>query len=75
MVIPAGKFKATCLKLMDQVNLTGEEIIVTKHGHPVAKLVRVDAEVARHTFGFLSDQTAIYGDLVEPTGEQWDADV
>ena len=39
------------------------------------RLVRVHAEVERHTFGLLSDQTVIYGDLVEPTGEQWDADV
>ena len=75
MVIPAGKFKATCLKLMDEVNRTGEEVVITKHGRPVAKLVPVDAGVARRPFGLLSDQTVIYGDIIEPSGEQWEADV
>ena len=38
MEIAAGQFKAQCLQLMDQVKLTHEEIIITKHGRPVAKL-------------------------------------
>jgi len=74
MVIPAGKFKAVCLKLMDEVGRTGEEVVITKRGRPVAKLVPVDAGQPRPTFGLLSDQTAIYGDIVEPTGERWEAD-
>lgn len=74
MVIPAGKFKAVCLKLMDEVGRTGEEVVITKWGRPVAKLVPVDATQRRPTFGLLSDQTALYGDIVEPTGEVWEAD-
>jgi prevent-host-death family protein len=34
----AGEFKATCLKLMDRVEETGEEIIITERNRPVAKL-------------------------------------
>ena len=74
MIIPAGKFKATCLQLMDQVNRTGEEIVITKHGKPVARLVPVDPQAPRQTFGLLADQTEVYGDIVEPTGQTWDAD-
>ena len=74
MVIPAGKFKATCLQLMDRVKRTGEEIVITKRGQPVARLVPVDTTTLHSTFGLLSDQTAIYGDIVEPPGERWDAD-
>ena len=74
MIVPAGKFKATCLKVMDEISRTGEEIVITKHGRPVAKLVPVDADVARPTFGLLADQTAIYGDIVEPIDEAWEAD-
>jgi antitoxin (DNA-binding transcriptional repressor) of toxin-antitoxin stability system len=59
---------------MDQVSRTGEGIIVTKHGKPVARLVPMDAQTPRHTFGLLSDQTEIYGDIVEPTDESWHAD-
>ena len=32
MQIPAGEFKSKCLKLMDQVRDTHEEIVITKHG-------------------------------------------
>jgi prevent-host-death family protein len=39
MQIPAGEFKAKCLKLMDQVARSGVPIVITKHGKPVAKLV------------------------------------
>ncbi len=39
--IPAGEFKAKCLKLMDEVQQTGQEVIITKRGKPVARLVPV----------------------------------
>jgi prevent-host-death family protein len=41
MKLAAAKFKATCLELMDRVASTGEEVVITKHGKPVAKLVAV----------------------------------
>lgn len=37
MQISAAKFKANCLKLMDEVSKTNKEIIITKYGKPVAK--------------------------------------
>jgi prevent-host-death family protein len=40
--IPAAKFKAQCLALLDRV--TPEDIVITKHGKPVARLVAIDAE-------------------------------
>jgi prevent-host-death family protein len=73
MIIAAGEFRTVCLKLMDEVKRTGEEIVITKHGQPVAKLVPV-TDTRRQTFGLLSDQTVIYGDLVEAIGEEWEAD-
>ena len=73
MVIAAGKFKAICLKLMDEVNHTGEEVVITKHGQPVAKLVPIGTQTRRHSFGLLSDQTVVYGDLIEPIDEEWEA--
>jgi len=38
----AGKFKAECLAVMDEVSQTGEAVLITKHGKPVAKLVAPD---------------------------------
>ena len=37
--IPATRFKAECLQLLDEVADSGETIIVTKRGKPVARLL------------------------------------
>ncbi|MEX1104116.1 MAG: type II toxin-antitoxin system Phd/YefM family antitoxin, partial [Dehalococcoidia bacterium] len=36
--MPAGEFKAKCLALLDEVAETGEELVVTKRGKPVARV-------------------------------------
>ena len=43
-LIPAGEFKAHCLKLMDEVQAQRKSIIITKRGKPIAKLVPYDDE-------------------------------
>ena len=40
--IPAGEFKAKCLALLDEVRDKDEEIIVTKRGKAVARLVPIE---------------------------------
>lgn len=35
----ASEFKAKCLKLMDEVADSGNEIVITKNGQPVSRLV------------------------------------
>ena len=40
--VGAAKFKAECLALLDHVAATGEEIVVTKRGKPVARVVPVE---------------------------------
>lgn len=73
MSIPAAVFKAECLKLMDEVARTGQPIVITKHGRPVAQLVPVPAE-PESLFGYMSDTVTIKGDVVGPTAEPWEAD-
>lgn len=36
--VPAGEFKAHCLRLMDDVAETGAAIVVTKHRRPVVRV-------------------------------------
>ena len=38
-IVPISKFKATCLSLLDRVNKTGQPILVTKKGEPIAQVV------------------------------------
>ena len=70
--IAAGKFKAECLALMDEVQAKRQPILITKHGKPVAKLAPVEQE-KDEIFGFLRGQGAITGDIVSPalTKEEW----
>ena len=39
MKITATAFKARCLRLLDEVSRTGEELVILKRGRPVARLV------------------------------------
>ena len=71
--VPATAFKAHCLELMDHVRETGQEVVVTKHGKPVAKLVPVPAPAGRG-FGCMRGTVLWYGDVVSPTGDWWDAE-
>jgi prevent-host-death family protein len=73
MDIPAGQFKAHCLKLLDLVDEKRAEIIVTKRGRPVAKVVPVQADSPRRLLGYLEGSVTIVGDIVQPVGEPWEA--
>ena len=70
--IPAGSFKAECLRLMDEVALRRKPIIITKRGKPVAKLVPVD-ERAPDVFGCMAGTVKIHGDIIEPIDVEWEA--
>ena len=74
MNISAGEFKAKCLKLMDDVQKSQREIIITKYGKPVAKLVPVkDSKGPKSIVGILEGTMKIHGDLIAPTEERWKA--
>lgn len=68
--IAAGEFKARCLQLMEEVNETGIEIVITKRGRPVAKLVPVE-EKKLSPFGWMKGTVKIHGDIVSPD-EDWE---
>ena len=72
--IAAGKFKATCLGLLDEVQRERKEIVITKRGKPVARIVPVEAEKIPNLFGRMKGSVEILGDIVSPIGEIWDAE-
>lgn len=61
----ASAFKARCLKVMNEVQATGEPVIVTKRGKPVAKVVPVESE-KNDLFGFMAGKFKIVGDIEAP---------
>jgi prevent-host-death family protein len=73
-VIGAGEFKQRCLSLLDEVGASGEPIVITKRGKPVAQLMAVPPERPQDWRGALSAQGRITGDLVAPAAESdWHA--
>jgi prevent-host-death family protein len=69
--IPAGEFKAKCLALMDEVERTGEPLVITKRGKPVARLV-AERPRPESVFGLMKDSVVIKGDIISPLAEPWE---
>ncbi len=63
--MPAGEFKAKCLALLDEVSITGEELIVTKRGKPVAKVAAVETAEPATLIGSVRWEK----DIVSPVDE------
>jgi prevent-host-death family protein len=69
--VNAARFKAECLALLDDVAATGQTIIVTKRGKPVARVVPVEEPPSlRGSVTYLVDDD----ELIAPLGEAWDAE-
>ncbi len=69
----ASEFKAKCLALMDEIAESGEEIVITKRGKPVAKLGPCEPEPV-DWFGRDRDIIQIHGDIISPIDVEWEAE-
>ena len=67
--VGAAEFKARCLALIDEVAKTGHEVIVTKRGKPVARLIPLEPEK------LLRGSVRVLGDIVGPVDDpdDWEA--
>ena len=68
--IPAGEFKAKCLALLDEVRDKNEEIIVTKRGKAVARVVPMEKKERRSLVGSLLWQA---DDIITPDDDWQEA--
>ena len=67
--IPATRFKAECLQLLDEVADSGETIVVTKRGKPVARLLPLEPpESLEGSVTFLVDDE----EFIAPLYSDWD---
>ena len=69
----ASEFKAKCLKLMDEVAESGEEIVITKNGRPVSRLAPYRKQPPA-PFGRDRHLIRILGDIESPIEEEWEAE-
>jgi prevent-host-death family protein len=71
MTIKASEFKAKCLKLMDEVQRTGDAVIITKNGRPVARLESA-GPARRPLRGLHKGRAEILGDIISPLDVEWE---
>lgn len=65
--VPIGRFEVRCLEMLDEVARTGRSIVVTRRGHPVARVVPITCAPD------LRGSVVTQRDLVTPVGEPWEA--
>jgi len=67
MQINITKFKTHCLRLLEEVHSTGEELVIHRNGKP---LVRVIPEKPERPWMALRHRGRLVGDPFEPVIEQ-----
>ena len=77
MEISAVEFRANCFKILDQVKLTRTEVVITKRGEPIAKLVHIGRPKEKDPlFGSMEGLVETIGDLTQPVidPDAWELD-
>jgi len=74
--IRASEFKAKCLAILDEVNQTGEAVMILKRGRPVARLLPPAPGPGKYPQDSLRGTVKILGDIIEPAvpPEAWEAE-
>ena len=70
--VAISKFKARCLALLERVRKTGEPILVTRRGTPIAQIFPPPPAnpTDRSGFGCMRGTIEITGDIVGPLDSQ-----
>jgi prevent-host-death family protein len=70
--ITASRFKAQCLALLDEVAASGETIVITKRGKPVARVAPLEPPKS-----LIGSVTYLVSDeeLIAPLWEDWDPEL
>ena len=71
--VSVSEFKATCLKLMDDVSRSGESLIVTKRGKPLVRVIPAGRPSTEDDYA-LKGTISLERDIISPLGESlWEA--
>ncbi|HEY7710726.1 MAG TPA: type II toxin-antitoxin system prevent-host-death family antitoxin [Candidatus Entotheonella sp.] len=73
--IAIAKFKATCLSILEHVRKTGEPILITQRGIPIAQVLPPPppAPNEQSAFGCMAGTAKEIEDILEPLPEDdWD---
>jgi len=70
----ASEFKATCLRVMDEVAKTGDEVIITKNNQPVVRIVPLH-QTGQSLFGLHAGKIRSTDDVISPLETIWGDDL
>jgi prevent-host-death family protein len=72
-IVPVTKFKASCVTLLDKVKSTGQPILVTRQGEPIALISPPPRpEKPESWLGSFKSRGRIVGDIVSPIADEKD---
>ena len=75
MKVTAANFRSNCFKILDEVDKQHKEVVITKRGKPIAKLVRIEKSTPSDPLlGALTNVGSTNGDLTEPFEDEWELD-
>ncbi len=75
-VITISQFKATCLAVLDKVKRTGQPMIVTRHGKPIALISPPPPSAPpKKWLGAFRSRGKIVGDILSPAAKETDWEV
>ncbi len=73
--MPISKFKATCLATLERVHRTGQPLLVTRFGKPIAEIVPPRPGNQGEWIGSLEGTLRIVGDIVDTSDlAEWEVD-
>lgn len=73
--IGAAEFKAHCLRILDEVERSGEPITITKRGKPVAEVTPVAKKERKSIIGCMKGSVLKYERPFDPAvdPDEWEA--
>ena len=73
--IAVSKFKATCLAVIEKIRKTGQPVVITRFGQPVAQIGPPSAARRKPELGWAEGTGEILADIVGPISDEseWEA--
>ena len=73
--VKISEFKARCLRILDEVATSGETLLITRRGTPIARVLPVRAPPDGDWLGSLEGTAQAGDDLIEPAVDagDWEA--
>jgi prevent-host-death family protein len=71
--LSASSAKTHLLEILDDVAKKREQIVITKRGRPVARLIPIEQLPKKDIFGYMRGTFEITGDILSPEPDIWEA--